>query len=63
MQIDPVVAAVVGALVTVVGLFYRHLLAQQAKCDAEVTFWRMRYFEALGRAELATDHAKAEADA
>lgn len=55
MQVDPVTAAVVGALLTVVGMFYRHLLQEKAKCEAEVVDWRRRYFTAMGRTEVATD--------
>jgi len=57
VDINPEVAAVVGALVTVSGLLYRHLLAEKAKCDAEVTYWRRRYFRSLARSELVTDEA------
>lgn len=57
MQIDPVTAAVVGALVTVVGLFYRDLLKQLLTEKTEKLYWRERYFTAMGRAEVATDEA------
>lgn len=56
-MVDPVIAAVVGALVTVVGLFYRDLLAQRAKCESESRFWRDRYFGALAKAEIGAEQA------
>ena len=64
MEIDPVVAAVVGALVTVTGIYYRDLLKQLADAKAEISYWRDRYFGALARSELAADEAeKRKADA
>jgi hypothetical protein len=57
MQLDPIVGIVVGALVTVVGIFYRDLLRQRTRCETEVGYWRNRYFGALGRTELAADEA------
>lgn len=65
MQIDPVTAAVVGALVTVTGILYRHLLQEKAKCEAEVMFWRNRALRGIGLAAIATDEAveRGETDA
>lgn len=54
-MIDPIVVAVSGALVTVVGLFYRDLLRQRERCEAEVAFWRDRYFGVLVKAEIVVD--------
>lgn len=62
MQLDPIVGIVVGALVTVVGLFYRHLLAEKAKCEADVLFWRNRALRGIGLAALATDEAAKQAE-
>ena len=59
---DPVVGALAAAIVTLAGIFYRHLLKQIEKGEAEVKFWRLRYFGALGRAEVAADEATKRAD-
>lgn len=59
---DPVVVALAGGIVTLAGLFYRHLLKQIEEHKAEITFWRTRYFGALGRAEVAADEAVKRAD-
>lgn len=50
-------ALVVGAIVTLAGVFYRHLLKQISKLEAEVTFWRDRALRMQALAEMATDHA------
>ena len=57
MEIEPVTAALAGAIVTVSGLFYRHLLAGKAKADADAEFWRDRYLDALAKAEIGAEHA------
>lgn len=54
-MIDPVVAAVAGALVTVAGLFYRNLLQQLAEEKAESKFWRDRALNSQALAEIAVD--------
>lgn len=56
--IDPIVAAVAGALVTVVGLFYRHLLQEKAKCEADALFWREQALRGTGLSEIATEQAE-----
>lgn len=60
-MIDPVTTVLAGAIVTLAGLFYRHLLQQIAKGEAETKYWRTRYFQALGRAEIAADKADEDA--
>ena len=54
---DPAVVALAGAIVTLAGIFYRHLLQEKAKADSEAVYWRNRYFGVLGRTELAADEA------
>lgn len=57
MTVSPELLAVIGALVTVVGLYYRSLLSQIAEEKREAEFWRDKALGATGLAELATDEA------
>lgn len=57
-MIDPVVAAVAGALVTVAGLFYRFLLQQLAEEKAESKYWRDYALREVGLADIATEQAE-----
>lgn len=54
---DPLayLAAVAGALVTVVGLFYRELLRRAVAAEEEADFWRDRALAAQGLAEIAAE--------
>jgi hypothetical protein len=62
VEIDPVVAALAGAIVTMAGLFYRHLLQQLHDLESKVVFWRDRYLDALAKAEIGAEHAAATKD-
>jgi hypothetical protein len=57
--VTPELGVVVGAIVTLAGLFYRHLLKQLEDERAEKVFWRDRALEGVGLAEIATEQAEA----
>lgn len=57
-MISPELGVVVGALVTVAGLYYRHLLATIADLKAEVVYWREKALAGTGLAEIATEQAE-----
>lgn len=54
---DPLIylPVVAGALVTVVGLFYRELLRRATDAEADADFWRDRALAAQGLAEIAAE--------
>lgn len=54
----PELFAVVGAIVTLAGIFYRHLLKQLAEEKAEKLYWRDRALEGTSLAEIATEQAE-----
>lgn len=57
----PELGVVVGAIVTLAGLFYRHLLKQIEDEKAEKLFWRDRALHLQALAEMATDEASKQA--
>lgn len=61
MEIDPIVVALAGAIVTIAGLFYRHLLLQLDEEKEEARYWRDRALEGTGLAEIATEQAERNA--
>lgn len=58
MTLDPALIAVVSAIVTLAGLFYRHLLKQIEDEKADKLFWRDRALHLQALAEMATDEAE-----
>ena len=58
MEIDPALAAVTGALVTVAGILYRLLLQRISELTKERNDYRDRYLNAIGLASIATDEAE-----
>ena len=58
MEIDPLLVAVTGALTTVAGMFYRHLLKEKEEDRAEIVFWRDRALIGTGLAEIAEAEAE-----
>lgn len=58
MEIDPALAAVTGALVTVAGLFYRALLQRAESAEEDADFWRDKALESTALAQIATDVAE-----
>lgn len=57
-MVSPELLAVGGALVTVVGLYYRHLLKLHDEQKAEIRYWRTLALHGLGLAEIAADEAE-----
>lgn len=55
MEVSPELGLVVGALITVVGLYYRHLLKLLDEEKAEAEYWRVKALEGTTLAEIATD--------
>ena len=58
MQINPEVIAVVGGIVTLAGIFYRHLLKQLDDEREECRFWREYALREVGLTELAKQPPK-----
>ena len=56
--IDPVVAALATAIVSIAGVLYRELVKRAERCEAEASFWRDRYLGMVGVAEVAVDAVK-----
>lgn len=57
-MLSPELLAVLGALTTVVGLYYRHLIKQLDEEKAESAYWREIALANIGLAEIATDQAE-----
>jgi hypothetical protein len=58
MEIDPALVAVAGALSTIAGLFYRHLLKERDECKADAVFWRDKWLAQAGMTEIALSEAE-----
>lgn len=58
MQINPELIAVVGAIVTLAGIFYRHLLKQLEDEREECRFWREYALREVGLTELIEETPK-----
>ena len=58
MTLDPALLAVVSAIVTLAGIFYRHLLKQISEEKADKLFWRDRALHLQALAEIATEEAE-----
>ena len=58
MPLDPALVAVVGALTTVSGLFYRALVQRAERAERDADFWRDRALDGTGLAEIAADVAE-----
>lgn len=58
MELDPALAAVVGALSTVAGLLYRQLLQRAERAEEDADYWRDKALESMSLAQIATDVAE-----
>lgn len=58
MTISPELAAVITALLAVVGLYYRTLLKQIEEEKAEAEYWREKALASIGLSEIATEQAE-----
>lgn len=55
---DPVVAALAGAVTTLAGIVYRLLIARAEKAEKSAATWEERYFRQIGMTDLALDEAE-----
>lgn len=59
MEIDPIVVALSGAITGIAGLFYRHLMQERERCEANCEEWERRYWAKVALTDLALDEPKA----
>lgn len=61
MEIDPVVASLAGAIVTLAGVIFRLQTQRAERAEREAAEWRERYMGFAGIADFAIDQAERKA--